>query len=99
MVLVFSVKEGNMGVFLRWYSHNLKKHQFAMNMVTTGTVFFAGDILSQQVRSYVFAVVKYSNSFINYLKLSYLWRKSHMLKFRWSRGKKKITMSSELADQ
>ncbi|KAL5262433.1 hypothetical protein ACHWQZ_G007978 [Mnemiopsis leidyi] len=34
---------------LRWYSHNLKKHQFAMNMVTTGTVFFVGDILSQQV--------------------------------------------------
>ncbi|KAL5262434.1 hypothetical protein ACHWQZ_G007979 [Mnemiopsis leidyi] len=38
-----------MRAFLRWYSHNLKKHQFAMNMVTTGTVFFVGDILSQQV--------------------------------------------------
>ncbi|XP_063682182.1 protein Mpv17-like [Bolinopsis microptera] len=38
-----------MSAFLRWYSRHLKKHQFAMNMVTTGTGFFLGDILSQQV--------------------------------------------------
>jgi len=38
-----------MGVFLRWYTHHLKKHQFVTNMITTGAVFFLGDILSQQV--------------------------------------------------
>ena len=38
-----------MSLFMRWYSHNLKRHPLAMNMVTTGSVFCLGDILSQQV--------------------------------------------------
>ncbi|XP_063682210.1 protein Mpv17-like isoform X2 [Bolinopsis microptera] len=38
-----------MSVFMRWYSHNLKRHPLAMNMVTTGSVFCLGDILSQQL--------------------------------------------------
>ncbi|XP_063682190.1 protein Mpv17-like [Bolinopsis microptera] len=38
-----------MRTLLRWYSRHLKKHQVAVNMVTTGAVFFFGDMLSQQV--------------------------------------------------
>jgi len=38
-----------MGPLLRWYSHQLTKHQYTTNMISSGTVFFCGDVLAQQV--------------------------------------------------
>ena len=39
-----------MGTLMRCYYHMLQRHQLATNMVTTGCVFFCGDMLAQQVR-------------------------------------------------
>ncbi|XP_063686243.1 protein Mpv17-like [Bolinopsis microptera] len=37
-----------MGALMRCYSHMLQRHQLATNMVTSGCVFFCGDVLAQQ---------------------------------------------------
>lgn len=38
-----------MGLLVRWYITQLKRHQFSTNMVTTGAIFLMGDVVAQQL--------------------------------------------------